>query len=145
MAGAAVTIKHVPSRLEFEALRAAMPAGPIVTVALLRFKPGVEPRAAYQRYTALASSLSDAGRVEVLHVGEVWADVLSGQTWDYMIVARYASLEDFGRVVLNPRYQSEGAALRDQALQSAVTLVSRACQFSDLWAAGAEERLSGHS
>lgn len=129
----AITVKHVPSPGEIEALRAAMPAGPIVVVALVRLKDGAEPRAAFQRYEALAGSLSDVGRVEVLHVGKFWADVLTGQRWDFVIVARYASLEDFAQVVLHPRYQSEAAVLREQALDGAVTLVSQACDFSDLW------------
>jgi hypothetical protein len=115
-------------------------------VALLRLKEGAEPRAAYQRYVALAGSLSDVGRVEVLHVGRFWADVLAGQRWDFMLVARYASLEDFAQVVLHPRYQSEAAVLREQALDGAVTFVSQPCDFSDLWSL--EDRTSvveGHA
>jgi len=113
-----------PDLAEIEQLRRQAPEGPVVIINLMKFKPGAEGMAAYQRY--LDSARDPGLPVEVIHAGPAFADVCdTGEQWDYAIVARWPSFAAFADGISSPRWQA-AAAHRPAALERTLMVVSPA-------------------
>lgn len=113
-----------PELAEIARLRSQAPEGPVVIVNMLRFKPGADGPAAYQRYLEAAR---DPGLpVEVIHAGPALADLCgAGDRWDYVIVARWPSFAAFADGVSGPGWQA-AAEHRPAALEQTLMVVSGA-------------------
>ncbi|MBV9994784.1 MAG: hypothetical protein JO127_06190 [Caulobacteraceae bacterium] len=118
-----------PDPVEIERLRKSAPAGPVLIVNLLKFKPGPEGRAAYQRYLDASRQVPSAA--EVIHSGPAFADVCDGaETWDHVIIARHPTFEAFAATVTHPDWQGSAASHRPEALERTIMLVTSAGPLS---------------
>jgi hypothetical protein len=114
-----------PDPAELALLRADAPTGPVLIVNLIRFKPGADAVAAYRRY--LESARDDSRPVEVIHAGPAYADTCdNAEQWDYVIIARYPSFNDFADLVTHPNWQGHAAAHRPEAVERTIMLVTSA-------------------
>ena len=96
------------------------PGGPVVMLNLLRYADG--GRESYARYAAaLGETFLPRYGGEVLYAGDGSTPLVAdpGQSWDAVLLVRYASRAAFSAMVADPEYQ-EVTGLRTQALSEAV-------------------------
>jgi uncharacterized protein (DUF1330 family) len=97
-----VTAYITPTEEQFEQLRSAADAGPIVMVNLLRFKPdGAE---AYGRYAAAVAPLLDQVGGRILNTVACRQAVIGPEEWDVVALVEYPSAQAFLEMVQNPDY-----------------------------------------
>lgn len=114
--------KLSPTDEEMADLAKRPPAGQIVIINLLKFKPGPGARAAYDSYMEGARGASHP-QIEILHAGPALADVGMGSDWDYTIIARYPDFAAFASVVTSPVWRAADKH-REQALERTVMIVT---------------------
>jgi hypothetical protein len=117
-------MKLSPGLEEIEVLRKSAPAGPILVINLLRFRPGDEAKAAYGRYLAKARPAGHPD-CEVIHSGPAFHDFGAGEAWDYVIIARYPRFDDFASTVTNAAW-IDAARERPDALDRTLMIVTSA-------------------
>jgi uncharacterized protein (DUF1330 family) len=115
--------KLTPSEQEVLALREQVGPGPVVMVNLLKFKqPG--GREAFARYGALSGPLIARQGAELLYMGEAGPS-LAGEDWDSVVLVRFPDIEAFIGLAADPVYQQKAPALREQALERTLWMVSQ--------------------
>jgi len=114
--------KLTPTPDELEALRKTAPEGPVVIVNLLKFKSGPDAHEAYRQYVAAARK-GTGPRPELLYQGTAAADLTDDGPWDYVIINRCRSFDDFATNLTSAAYQV-AAAFRPAALERTVMLVT---------------------
>lgn len=116
-------MKLGPTPAEIEKLRPNAPEGPVMIVNLLKFRPGEEGRRAYGRYLAGAAGATHPD-CELVHADPAFHDFGAGETWDYVIIARYPRFDDFAWSVTQDAWQLDGARHRPDALEKTLMLVT---------------------
>ncbi len=115
--------KFTPEIHKAEALRERVGDGPVVMVNLLKFKqPG--GREAFARYGAVSGPLIARQGAEVLYVGEAGPSI-AGEDWDSVVLVRFSDIEAFIGLAADPVYQGKAPALREEALERTLWMVSQ--------------------
>ena len=106
-----------PTPSDLQQLSQTVPAGPVVMVNLVKFRPD-GGREAYSKYIELIMPLGErVGGGQVIYIGEGGPIVAGGGDWDMILLVRFESIDRFVALVGDPVYQGEARALRAQALE----------------------------
>ena len=112
-----------PTLEELEQLGKDVPAGPVVVLNLLKFRVD-GGRVAFRRYGALVAPLAERAGAKVVYSGRAGPVVAGAEDWDLVALVRFAGIDDFIGMVRDPVYQTEARALREQALERTLWMVT---------------------
>ena len=109
-----------------EKIRSEAGDGPIITLNLVRFRPG-GGRDKFDEYARISGPLLEKARADLLFLGNAGplvAGRAGDEDWDLVALVRFASVDRFLAMITDPTYQNEGRKLREESLERVIWLVT---------------------
>ena len=109
-----------------EKIRNEAGEGPIITLNLVRFRPG-GGRDKFDEYARISGPLLEKARADLLFLGNAGTLVAGragDEEWDLVAVVRFANIDRFLAMITDPTYQIEGRRLREETLERVIWLIS---------------------